>query len=286
MTKKFCYTFFFLAIFLGKINSQNPISNFNYHNSFYFNPAMAGVEKERTITLNYSLGTDERHGLISYEHPSKDLKHNVGVFLKLLTNTGNRSTSINKIGLAYNYTFKFSEIISLTPGFQFTQFYIGGSGSSLSNSSWEFTPNMDFGLVLAIKKIKIGVSLFNLWQLTKDEFLTLPISVPIAPPSILQTRDINTTLSYDLKINKNIETGLSFLYNKKLEYNTTVDFSGHALFYNTFMLGGTWRVQEKSFAKVFLGIQRWEYYSFQFSFNIKKEETELRNIELILQYNL
>ena len=284
MTKNYWYLLFFLVAFLGEINAQNPVSNFSYHNPFYFNPAMAGVDKKRRLTFNYSLKNEERNGLISYEHPSKNLNHNLGIFLKVLTNTTSRSVSINKIGLAYNYTFKFSKITSLTSGFQFTQFYIGGGGASLSSSSWESISNMDLGLVLAIKKFKLGASVFNLWQLTEEDEVVGPITVIYQP--IRQTRDINTTISYDMKINKDIEAGLSFLYNEKLKDYRTFDFSGHALFYKTFMLGGTWRVQERSFVKLFIGIQRWEYYWFQFSFNIKKDEIGPRNVELILQYDL
>jgi len=276
MARKYWYSLFFLFSFLIKVSGQYPASTFGHHHSYYFNPAMVGIEKKRTINLNYNLNEDEKYGLISYEHPSKNLNHNIGCFLKIYSG---RYEAVNSIGLAYNYTFKTSENISITPGFQFTQFYIGSSRSSVTNSRWEFKPNMDLGLVLAIKKIRIGVSVFDLWQLIENDD-------PIVLQSPFEKRSFNGFVSQKIKAHKKLDLTLAFLYHKRTNNTPTIDLSGHALISKTFMLGGTLRVEDEPFAKLFLGIRRWEYISFQISIDTKKGSDNFRHTELLLKYDL
>ena len=145
-------------------------------------------------------------------------------------------------------------------------------------------PNMDFGLVFSIGDLKVGASFFNFWR--PVEKMNAQYFSKKIPPWLL-TRNFNTSFAYDIKINKDFNVGLSFLYHRISKFDTSVDFSGEALFFKTFLIGGAWRVfEDESITKVFLGIQRWEYFTFQVSLGIKKEDNERRNIEMIFQYDL
>jgi len=283
MARKYWYSLFFLFSFLIKLNSQYPISNFGYHNSFYFNPAMAGIDGKRKITLNYHTNVEEKYGLISYEHPSKNLDHKIGLFCKVSLD---KKWVSNNIGLAYNYTFQLTELSTITSGFQFTQFYLSreSSAASLVERDWQFYPSLDFGIVLTIDRIKLGASLFNLLQKAEEFDNSFNQN---ETPAFLQTKSLNMSLSYDFKIRKDLDFGSSFLFNKRIKNEETVDFSGHFIFLKSLMLGGTWRLQNGNFPKLFFGFQRSDFLTFQISFNTVKQGKEIpRGGELILQCNL
>ncbi len=282
---KFTSLLFLFLLFFNSSFSQIDLSTHQHFYSFPLNPAMAGMD-DKTIISFYRKNISSRNTLISGEFPSKILNSNIGIILNRNYNNSNLSsigkTTKNKLGLAYNYNFHFSDFARLQLGFQFT--HIAATYDNFSsnlNARW-FTAN-DFNLGAAIlsHNFKFGIGILNILNPTIDGRSS-------RNPLIEEKRNTVFTFSYKTSLNHKFEITPTVLINIEKKKILVSDFSLYFNFRKRVFLGTTFRhgkdYRDNTIRNLIglLGIQFRRKLNFQISINPKAESEA--SFQFLTQY--
>ncbi|MFK8007931.1 MAG: PorP/SprF family type IX secretion system membrane protein [Saprospiraceae bacterium] len=275
--------------FLGKMNAQDPLSDHYLFNQVYHNPAAAGANNKKVITLNYR---DQWRGIstfknvfASYEHPVEKLNSTFG--LTILYDKLSRHTRSN-IGLTYNYNIKILEELEFRVGTQVsilsgtTKFSEFGSATIDPNtpSNDRSGSSIDFavGVLSTFKKLKIGLSIQHLLE---PNITTTSPDVTI----LYRARHYYYFVSYTFDVTPQFQISPSVI-NRRAQYSSNFDLTNYLVFKKTISLGITYRKTPRTdnheWVSLF-GIQLKEKINFQFSANFNKSFFG-NSIEGLVQY--
>lgn len=271
---KFISFLFLSLLFLKSSFSQIDFPTHQYFYTFLLNPAMAGMDDKKVISL-YRKNINSKNTILSGEFPSKILNSNIGI---ILSNNDNGSSVFftgkstkNEFGLAYNYNFQLSDFAKLRLGFQFTHIAATYDNFSFNLDAEWFTAN-DFNLGAAIisHDFKFGIGILNILNPTVD-------GRTARYPIIDKKRNTVFTFSYNCRLNQKFElipAVLISIENKKILVS---DFSLYFNFRKKVFWGATLRhgknQQEETVRNLIglLGVQFKEKLNFQISINLKNQ---------------
>ncbi|MFK7776280.1 MAG: type IX secretion system membrane protein PorP/SprF [Saprospiraceae bacterium] len=278
----------FLFLSLLFFNSSFSQIDFSTHQNFYafpLNPAMAGMDDKNIISF-YRKNINSKNTIISGEFPSKILNSNLGIIINRNFNSSNASfigkTTKNKLGLAYNYNFHFSDFARLRLGFQFTHIAATYDNFSSNIDAQWFTAN-DFNLGAAIlsHNFKFGIGILNILKPTiNGRSSTYPL--------IDEKRNTVLTFSYKTNLNHKFEITPSVLLNIAKEKFLFFDFSLYFNFKKKVFFGATFRQginhRDKTIRNLIglIGVQSKEKLNFQISINPKNESDA--SFQFLTQY--
>lgn len=275
--------------FFLKANAQDPLSDHYFFNQVYHNPATAGADNKKVITLNYrdqwrGIGTF-KNIFASYEHPVEKLNSTFGLTI-LYDKLSNHTRS--NIGLTYNYNIKFLEELEFRIGTQVS--ILSGTTNFSELITATVDPNIpsddrsgssiDFavGVLSTFKKLKIGISIQHLLEPT--------ISTTSPDATILsRARHHYHFISYTFDVSPQFQI-IPSIINRKAGPSGLMDLTSYFVFKKMISLGATYRWVPKNDAKEWVGIfgiQLREKINFQFSANLDKSFFG-NTIEGLVQY--
>ena len=263
-----------------------PLSNYHFFNSYYHNPAMAGIEDKKQLNLDWNRQIENAY-LISYEQPISSINSAFGIFI---SSTSEYRTSIRNYGLTYNYGFKFRNDVKLKFGFQFSQThfslleYVTGADPI---KRWNSASSIDIGTAFQIKQLRLGISVQNLFpvKINTDYYYTEVIN---------GRRQINISGSNTFKLSKKWDWSLAMLLrfydNNDVYYGTPFninDYSSYISYHKKYFFGTTIRSDrdEDKFLLWFVGLKIKEKVNLHLSFNNTSNDREDRRFfETLVQY--
>ena len=287
--KKSTLLLIFCISFFGKMNAQDPLSDHYFFNQVYHNPATAGADGKKVITLNYR---DQWRGIstfknvfASYEHPVEKLNSSFG--LTILYDKVSSHTRSN-IGLTYNYNIKFLDELNLRIGTQvsllsgatrFSQFITAVPDPSIpsddrSGSSFDFS----IGAFLTFKKVKLGASIQHLLE---PNITTTSPDVTI----LYRARHHYTFISYTFDVTPQFQI-IPSVITRKTGSSSALDLTSYFVFKKMISLGLTYRGVPRNNVTEWVGlfgIQLKEKINFQFSASLNKSFFG-NTIEGLVQY--
>lgn len=277
----------------------NSISNYHFFNPYSFNPAMAGIEDNRQINLDWN--RMKYHSLsLSYEHPVASINSAIGVNYEFNVND---FSEVHRYGVAYNYGFLWKENTQLRIGIQFSQINAKAKDLTLplARDKWFNFPSLDLGMAFQFKQLRLGASVQNL---IPKNFAKFSEATEQYINKVDTERTLNLTAANTFQLSKNWDWSLAFLlrfYNLEIiedinyEYGYPSyytyegnkkqhDFSSYLSFQKKYIIGATYRTQNDPVWIGFVGLKLKEKLNLQFSMNMKKDEEVPRFWEALTQY--
>lgn len=287
--KNYYYIPLLIFLVVGNLNGQfDPITNYHNQNPFFYNPAMAGIENTKKLHIGASFRSPADHGTLSYEHPLENYNSNIGIYSRTFLDY---YTITHKVGLAYNYTFRLGQKVSISPGFQFTNISMDSRPDKISfstiKSNWISFPNFDFGLVVQLQNLKLGASIIDSRN-TSKRFQT--VYSTFYTPETYRTRTWVGTVSYDLKLPYKWAINASMLVYDYFEKKGDKIYDWSLLFNHNenIFVGMAYRkndqIDEDFKFRLFLGTKLWKKLSIFVSTNFDKDGKRYRIVEPMIQY--
>ena len=292
--KNYYLILFFISTIIGKTSGQyDPLTNYHSLNPFFYNPAMAGIENKKKLHIGSSFRSPADHGIISYEHPFDRFNSGIGIFSRVSLEY---RVITHKFGLAYNYTFRIADRVSITPGFQFTNTSLDRKPENLSLSlikyNWFSYPNMDFGLVVRLQNLNLGISVIDFWKTSRS--VVAAYSPFFSQTESYKGRTWIGSASYDLKLFKKWSLRPSLLiYDFKEKHShpyfkIIYDWTLFLTYDDKLFFGSTYRkndpIDDKLNFKLFLGTKLWKRLSIFVSANTDRNGSRYHFVEPIIQY--
>ncbi|MFK8007932.1 MAG: type IX secretion system membrane protein PorP/SprF [Saprospiraceae bacterium] len=281
---KFISLLFLSLLFLDSSFSQIDFSTHQYFYTFPLNPAMAGMDDKAVISF-YRKNISSKNTILSGEFPSKILNSNIGIIINRNYNSSVSfvgKTTKNRLGLAYNYNFDFSDFARLRLGFQFTHIAATYDNFSTNIDAHWFTANdFNLGAVIISHNFKFGVGILNILNPTIDGKSSMH-------PLIDEKRNAVFTFSYNTILNQKFELIPAMLINIENKKVLVSDFSLYLNFRKKLFLGTTFRHGKNQRNKTIrnliglLGIHFKEKLIFQISINPKNESNSY--VQFLTQY--
>jgi len=248
--KKLIPLFILCISFLGKTNAQDPFSDHYLFNQVYHNPAAAGADGKKMITLNYrdqwrGIGTF-KNVFASYEHPVEKLNSTFG--LTILYNKLSRQNHSN-IGLTYNYNIKVLEDLEFRIGTQvsilsgtinFSEFITATVDPNIPSDDRNGS-SIDFavGILSTFKNFKIGISIQHLLE---PNITTTSPDVTI----LNRTRHHYNFMSYTFDVTPRFQIIPSIITRRSAPRSSNFDLTNHLVFKKMIYLGITYRRTPKT----------------------------------------
>ncbi len=287
--KKTIFLLIITTSFFGKINAQDPLSDHYYFNQTYHNPAAAGSENKKTVTLNYR---DQWRGVstfknifATYEHPIEKLNSTFGLTI-LYDKLSNHTRS--NVGLTYTYNIRFLDELDVRVGTQvsilsgmtkFSEFITALPDPNIpSEDKRGSSVDFAFGIFSTYKKLKLGSSIQHLLE---------PNITTTSPETTIlsKSRHHYNFISYTFDVTPQFQIIPSIL-TRKTKYTSAMDLTSYFVFKKMISAGITyrWSPQNNVIKWVGLfGIQLKEKINFQFSANLNKSFFG-NTIEGLVQY--
>lgn len=281
---KFLSLLFFSLLFSNLSFSQIDFSTHQYFNSFSFNPAMAGVDDKKVISI-FRKNINSKNTIISCEFPNKLLNSNIGIIIDRHYDESSfpGNSTKNKLGLAYNYNISFSDFAKLRLGFQFNHIAAtyDNFSTNIQHAQWFTANDYSIGAAIISNNFKFGLSILN--------FLNSRVEGKSSRyPLIEEKRNIIFTFSYNVILNRKLKIAPSILINLEKINFLVSDFSLYFILKEKIFFGAAFRRGVNHRNKTIndgialIGFKIRKKLNFQFSINPKQESEA--SFQFLTQY--
>ncbi len=293
--KNYYYIPLLIFLVVGNLNGQfDPLTNYHHQNPFFYNPAMAGIDNKQKLHIGASFYSPADHGIISYEHSFEKINSAIGISSRVSLDY---EVITHKFGLAYNYTFRITDNISITPGLQFTDTSLDQKPDKVNllfiESNWFSYANMDFGLSLQLQNLRLGISAIDFW---KNKRSIIEEYAPFDQKDSFKGRTWIGSVSYDLKLFRKWSISASmFMYDFKEKhsdpyyyYKIIYDWTLFLDYSDKLFFGTTYRkndpIDKRLNFKLFLGAKIWKNVTLFVSANTDRNGRKNHFIEPMIQH--